>query len=219
MYNVTIISTEHIESGKCNSDELYKIIESIKPEVIFEEEVADERFHKYYNDENSFKSLEVQTVIKYLRNHNIEHVPIDIATDFNFKEWDFMFDWFKKYLVYKQILKEHCHLRDIYGFKYLNSESCLEIFKRMKLTERQLIEYGGMHKNELLRIYEKFEIQHSNREYGMIQNIYEHSSNHRYQQAVFLLGYAHRKSIMNKIMDYKNINEPKINWIFYDNTN
>jgi hypothetical protein len=37
MYNITVISTDHTESGKCNSDELYKIIKSINPEVIFEE--------------------------------------------------------------------------------------------------------------------------------------------------------------------------------------
>ncbi len=37
MYSITLISTAHSEYGKCNSDELYKIIESITPELIFEE--------------------------------------------------------------------------------------------------------------------------------------------------------------------------------------
>ena len=37
MYNITLICTVHSETGKCNSRELYKIIEEFKPEIIFEE--------------------------------------------------------------------------------------------------------------------------------------------------------------------------------------
>ena len=37
MYNITLICTAHKEVGKCNSVELYKIIEEFKPEIIFEE--------------------------------------------------------------------------------------------------------------------------------------------------------------------------------------
>lgn len=48
MHNVTLISTSHSENGKCNADELYKIMASIKPEVIFEE-LPKKRFEEYYN--------------------------------------------------------------------------------------------------------------------------------------------------------------------------
>ena len=41
MYNITFIGTCHGKYGKCNSDELYKIIESISPDVIFEELTQD----------------------------------------------------------------------------------------------------------------------------------------------------------------------------------
>ena len=72
MYNITLISTEHRESGKCNSDELRKIIESIDPEVIFEEETDDERYQKLYNGtHNSIEPLEVQCIKKYLQNHRL----------------------------------------------------------------------------------------------------------------------------------------------------
>jgi hypothetical protein len=37
MYNITLICTVHRENGKCNSEELYNIIEKINPEIIFEE--------------------------------------------------------------------------------------------------------------------------------------------------------------------------------------
>lgn len=41
MFNIVLISTEHREFGNCNSDELCKILESINPDVIFEEEPND----------------------------------------------------------------------------------------------------------------------------------------------------------------------------------
>jgi len=34
---ITLVATVHREGGKCNSDELYNIIEKISPEIIFEE--------------------------------------------------------------------------------------------------------------------------------------------------------------------------------------
>ena len=39
--------TRHDEVGKCNSNELYKIIESINPELIFEE-IPPSYFDEYY---------------------------------------------------------------------------------------------------------------------------------------------------------------------------
>lgn len=77
MNNVIIISTEHRESGKCNSDELLRILESINPEVIFKEEPDDEKYKSYYSDINSFKPLEIQTIIKYKQKHEIKYIPVD----------------------------------------------------------------------------------------------------------------------------------------------
>lgn len=216
MYNITLISTEHRESGKCNSDELYKIIETLNPDVIFEEETNDEKFQEYYNKENSFNSLEVQSIKKFIQNHNIKHIPVDIKTNFNYREWDYMFETFKKYNVYKQTIKEHCELRDKDGFSYLNSEKCMELFDKMKTTERQLIEFSGINRDELLRIYNSFHKEHDNREDAMLLNIYNYSKQNQYNQAVFLLGYAHRKSIIEKIRKYEPTENFKLNWTFYD---
>lgn len=216
MYNITLISTEHRESGKCSSNELHKIIEAINPDVIFEEETDDEKFQEYYNEENSFNSLEVQCIKKYIQNHDIKHIPVDIITNFNYKEWDFMFKTFRKYHVYKQIIKEHCELRDKDGFAYLNSEKCLELFDKIKMTEKQLIEFSEINKNELLRIYNSFHKEHDKRENAMLLNIYNYSKEYQYNQAVFLLGYAHRKSIIEKIKAYKPTENFKLNWTFYN---
>ncbi|KAF0198895.1 MAG: hypothetical protein FD166_886 [Bacteroidetes bacterium] len=218
MYNITLISTEHRESGKCNTSELHKIIESISPEVIFEEETNDERYQKYYNEENSYNSLEIQCIKKYLLNHDIKHVPVDAEPNqyLTFQEWDYMFDTFKKYSAYNQIVKEHCTLRDREGFSYLNSEACMEIHEKMKITERQLIEFSGINKSELLRIYKLFHKEHDFREGTMILNIYNYSKENQYNKAVFLIGYAHRKSITQKIIEYEKRENLELIWTFYN---
>jgi hypothetical protein len=48
MHNITFISTIHKEIGKCNAEELYKIIKKLNPEVIFLEAV-DETYSNYEN--------------------------------------------------------------------------------------------------------------------------------------------------------------------------
>jgi hypothetical protein len=219
MYNVTLISTEHEESGECNSDELYKIIESISPEVIFEEETNDDKFQKYYNDESSFKSLEVQCIIKYLQNHNIKHIPVDCESNkyLTFKEWDYLFETFKSYIAYQKIVKDHCTLRDKEGFGYLNSNNCSDLFEKMKATEKRLLEFSGINKKELLRIYELFQKEHDSRENEMLLNIYKYSKKNKYSQAVFLLGYAHRNSIIKKIIELETKENLKLKWTFYKN--
>ena len=220
MYNITLISTEHKESGKCNADELHKIIESINPELIFEEDANDDIYKKYYNEESSYKPLEVNCIKKYMQNHNIKHIPVDIEPNqyLSFKEWDYMFDSFQKYTEYKQIKTNHCRLRDDEGFTYLNSVKCSELFDKMKTSEKQIIAFSGLNKNELLRIYTLFHKEHDNRENAMLQNIYNYSKENQYNQAVFLLGYAHRNSIKQKIAEYKTKENLKLNWRFYNDT-
>jgi len=220
MPNVIIISTEHRESGNCNSDELCKIFESIKPEVIFEEETDDDKYRSYYDEANSFKSLEVQTIIKYKLKHDIRNVPVDAKPNqyLSFHEWDYLFNTFNKFVAYKQIIMDHCALRDKDGFAYLNSAKCSELFVKMKNMERQIIEFSAVNKNELFRIYELFHKEHDHREKEMLQNIHNFSKENQYKQAVFLLGFAHRNSIEQRIKDFQIKENPKLSWTFYNDT-
>ncbi len=218
MKNVTIISTEHIENGKCNSDELHKIIQSIGPDVIFEEETNDETYQKYYSEEYSFNSLEIRCIKKYLRNNNIMHIPVDIGLNQAFVEWDYMFGTFKKYAEYRNIDKRHCAVRAKDGFHYLNSERCMELLDEIKTIERQIIEFSGLNKHELFRVYDLFHKEHDNRESAMLMNIYKYSKENPYNQAVFLLGYAHRKSMKQKIKEYETKANLNLNWSFYTQT-
>jgi len=56
MYNITLICTSHRNAGKCNSKELYRIIETINPEIIFEE-LSYMDFNKTYSGEYNIDLL------------------------------------------------------------------------------------------------------------------------------------------------------------------
>src|SRR6188472_2435266 len=80
MHNITFISTIHKEIGKCNAEELYKIIEKLSPEVIFLEAV-DETYSEYENYLFStygvyHKKLEISALQKYNSKSTFEYVPV-----------------------------------------------------------------------------------------------------------------------------------------------
>ena len=78
MYNITLVCTHHSDFGKCNSDELYNIIELVRPDVIFEE-LNHDLFDKFYKEnEIPNEPPEVKAVKKYIKDNNISHIPVDI---------------------------------------------------------------------------------------------------------------------------------------------
>jgi hypothetical protein len=75
MYNVTVIFTRHDAYGVCNSLELERIVQSIAPEVIFEE-LSNTVYDQIYNKQNR-STLESDVVKMYSLAHIIEHIPAD----------------------------------------------------------------------------------------------------------------------------------------------
>ena len=102
MNNITFVSTHHAEFGKCNSDELYKIIELIRPDVIFEE-LNQDLFDKFYKgDEIPFETPEIKAVKRYIKEHFAIQIPVDInvSDTLSVDEINYMFSVFKKYRLY-----------------------------------------------------------------------------------------------------------------------
>ncbi len=77
--SVTLNATRHKESGQCTSNELYRIIERIAPEVIFED-VPPGKFDSVYKGLRH-DSLESHTIKRYLERQSIAHVPVDADLD------------------------------------------------------------------------------------------------------------------------------------------
>lgn len=245
MHNIILIGTSHSEQGKCNSDELYKILEDINPEVIFEE-IPNIFFDMFYNGKCHFDELhkiikyklpgnllerietlplsetplEVNCIKKYLQNHNIKNIPVDIVINSELStKMEMMFGEFYKHDdVYKKLVDKDKLLTEQHGFDYLNSKKYLDLDEKKKLREKQLIESNCYNRNELLRIYElSYQEIIDNRENAMLWNIYNYSKENEYNLAVFLLGARHRKSIMEKVLEHEKLSEIKLNWITYNN--
>lgn len=214
MHNITLISTNHSERGKCNSEELYLIIESINPDVVFEE-LPIKSFNDIYNGNVLNESLEVRCIKKYIQHHNTTKLfPVDIADPNRSSIEKLMFEKFERDPDYKRIQYEHNRLRAKNGFDYLNSGKCMELIEQMIHFGKGIAE-SSRHRDMFLTSYKLFYEDVDNRENAMLHNIYNYSKENHYNQAVFLLGCGHRKSMIRKIIEYEKKSEFKLNWTIY----
>jgi hypothetical protein len=217
MYDITLVCTHHSELGNCNSNELYKIIESINPDVIFEELPEDLFIRFYPENQLPYEPLEVKSVRKYLRTHNIDHVPVDIevSQSVSTEEIRYMFGLFKKYNTYKNLEDEQGRSIIENGYAFLNSKRCEELVAQKMVTEQSLLQFMP-DKNRLSRIRISFYEEQDVREYEIIKNIYNYSKQKPYSQGLLLIGSGHRKTISEKIETYNTLENLKLNWILYN---
>lgn len=211
--NITLISTVHKEIGKCNSDELYKIIESINPDVIFLE-AFEENYSKY--DQMLFSQygvyterLELKAIQAYSQNHTFEYVPVlDIGLSDDFETKIKIVSENKEC----QRLLDNCNLLEMDGgFQFLNSEKSIELQEEMRELENRIID------NETMR--QKVKASIDAYENSMLRNIYLFCKKKSFNTAIFMCGAAHRKTITQKIVEYETKENLNLNWKFYNDTN
>jgi hypothetical protein len=211
MYNITLICTRHTEIGKCNSWELYKIIEEFKPEIIFEE-LSLSAYNECYGIQNRF-TVETSAIKMYLQNHNIEHIPIvgsELTKDFVRK-----LEIMTMNVNYRKLLDSLWSLQAKYGFQFLNSEECVQLMEKIKTCENLILKETD---DEILsRIYQWGNENIDIYENEIIKNVYHFSNENKYNNALMFIGAAHRKSIIQKVKQYEKKNESKLNWTFYNN--
>src|SRR5436190_446949 len=228
MSTITLIATGHKENGLCNSHELFKIIEQISPDVIFEE-IPPGKFEAVYAGTRQ-ASLEVEAIKAYLQKYpDTYHYPVDLdieqATEKQIKtEVDGI------YFICKDYSPEYNYLDGLipywsekYGFSFLNNDRCSEIISRKKVLEKQILDalrkdnnQRAMDHETLNLAYKQWIDQIEDRENEMLRNIYSYMESKKYAKALFLVGAAHRKSIMQKIQKYESKEKFKINWTFFN---
>lgn len=216
MHNIHLVCTFHSELGKSNADELYKIIEQINPDVIFEElkpYLYNMVYDKGIYDESA--PLELKCIRNYKQQHNIKNFPVDIEVNSTLSnDVDRMLALFGNYDIYNQIEIEQKKKIELGGFDYLNSEEFSDLVKRKRSIEAEIVE--KINKRQLNRIYKSFYDDMDFREIIMLNNIYAYSEEINYNQAVFLIGAGHRSTIMRKVAEYQLKKEIKLNWNFYN---
>ncbi len=211
MYNITLICTVHSEIGKCNSRELYKIIEEFKPEIIFEE-LSLSAYNECYGIQNRY-TVETSAIKMYFLNHKIEHIQV-VGSELP-KDIDCKFEILTKYEYYRNLIDTLTSLEEKYGFQFLNSEQCDELFEKITTLEKLILKDND--DKILSRIYQWSNETIDTYENEIIKNIYHYSSENKYNTALMFIGAAHRKSIVQKIQEYDRTEKFKLNWTFYRN--
>ena len=212
MYDINVIFSRHEEIGNCDTEGLYKIIEEIKPYVIFEE-LDCVHFNEAYK-EQKFLTPETKAIIMYLQNNTIKHIPVDTyeTPEINGEK----IAYYENFILendseYKELIYKRNMFAARDGFSFLSSKQFLEFTEKTKTQEE--IFYQNTDNEEYKKIYKEYKEWYKNREYEMIKNIYDYSKENRYSKAIFLIGADHINSIIEKIQGYKE-GDIKINWRF-----
>jgi hypothetical protein len=209
MHNITIICTVHSEIGKCNSRELDNIIEECKPEIIFEE-LSLAAYNQCYGIQNRI-TLETSAIKIYLQNHTVEHIPV-VGSELN-KDLNSKLEVMIKYEEYRDLMDILISLEEKYGFQFLNSDQCDELHEKIITFEKLILKDNG--DIVLSRLIQLGNETIDNYENEIINNIYQYSSENKYNRALMFIGAAHRKSIRQKIQEYERADKLKLNWTLY----
>lgn len=213
MYNITILFSFHIELGKCNSAELYSIIEKIQPDIIFEE-LPFYDFCNIYAEGYSPESLEAIAIKNYIKKYPIKHFPVDT---FEINDSDIFTGYemiVNKSMEYTKLFEQQLSMISLAGYSFINSNKFVELLDKMQIIEKNvLLEINDPY---LLSQYKSFGELNDKRDIAMLQNIYNYSKQHQYSKAMFICGAEHRKSIIKKILEYDRNEKLKLNWTFYN---
>lgn len=219
---ITLIATRHESLGKCNSEELIRILTQLNPEVIFEE-IPPTLFGEYYVKKER-KNLETEAISRFIDGRSIVQVPVDsdnVPSDDFFKEYERLIKRLegltdRNGFDFRTMTDRNRSLTSLYGFDYLNSSYADQINEVIaRAIENGLVKIDD---KELVNTHEMWKEVNMQREHHMLEQIYDYSKENPYENAAFTIGASHRTSIIDKITkDFIN-KEFEINWTFYNSS-
>ncbi len=202
-------------------------MENIGPAVIFEE-IPPGKFEAVYKGTRQ-ASLEVKAIKAYLQKYpDVHHYPVDLDIE-EAMEKEIKSEVKGIPFICNDYLPEYNYLdcqmshgQEFIGLPFLNSDRCSDIISRTKVLEKEILNKLRNDKNQrhmdherLNHAYKQWIDQIDDRENEMLKNIYKYMASEHYDNALFLVGAAHRKPIMQKIKQYELKAEFTLNWTFY----
>ncbi|MCA9381361.1 hypothetical protein KC678_03790 [Candidatus Dojkabacteria bacterium] len=212
MSTIIVLGTAHSEGGACTSEELYKIIQEINPEVVFCEFSVEKL--PLYMKRTDVTTPEMEVVKRIIREKSIEIVPVDVNEDPFDKRLEEMFSLFKRKMkVYTNA--SNMILNETYsnGFTFLNSVKCDKIFRDKNSMEKFFVD--KVKYKELSDFYSDWLKWNDLRENQWINLIYDYFENYKSKKAILLVGANHRYRLMDKIKNIYSKNEHGIDWNFF----
>ncbi len=221
MYNIKVIFTLHQEAGEYNAHALCKVIQSIEPEVIFEELQIDAHTMAYQCSTPPVL-VEINSIKLYLEHKAVNQVPVDtfkLSDAYYRKEDEFYDEVFKVQGTYesrklKRLIETHFELTSMNGLPFLNSDESELLLKQSQQLHYDI--FNQINDNRLKHFELERKDATNKREHEIINNIYRYSESNQYEQAIMLIGSGHRITILNVIEQFKGRETLKLNWTLYE---
>ena len=212
MSTIIVLGTAHSEGGACTSEELYKVIQKINPEVVFCE--ASPKKLPLYIARTDVITPEMEVIKKLVKEKSIKIVPIDVDEDPFDKRLEEMFSLFKRKMkVYSNANDMRLNETYLKGFTFLNSVDSDKIFRDQNDMENYFI--NEVKNQELSDFYNEWLKWNDLRENNWINLIDKYFKINKPKKTVFLVGAGHRYRLMDKIKSVHDRNKPILDWDFF----
>jgi hypothetical protein len=203
----------HEERGLANVSELCAILGRIRPEVIFLE-IPPDAFDQFINTCTK-SNLESTAVRLYREGKSVDLVPVDLPApdDRFFSDYKYLQETIANNSHdSRRLLTWHKNYVCDYGFAYLNSEYCSNMWSEIYSDELSTIQKLG--DQNLMRISDLWRETNDLREDGMMRNILLSCRTMSFERGAFLIGAAHRQSIIEKSQQYAGVFQDSVHWDF-----
>ena len=207
---ISLVGTVHEESGLVTVGALEEILERARPEVIFAE-IPSTHGDRY--KDGSHATLESVAVARYLATRHVDVVPVDLGKPEQtfFEDTKDMIRSIERTSAdFRRLMDAHSAATRSGGFPYLNSERCMQAWTDIYREELATIEWID---NPRLRgIYDRWSHTIELRDIEMLKNISTYSGRASVQRAAFLVGAAHRGSLIEKAAAVARTSSTRIDW-------
>lgn len=199
MKEIWLIFTRHEEIGLVSAPALLGFLDWYQPDTIFLE-LPPSLFNAFYSLCNPRSNLESRAVIPYRAQHpTVNLVPVDIglSEDFERDSNEFIKQLAAESHALRQLLDEMtCNERE-QGFPYLNSEESSQRWAKFYVMVETIAATSV--DPVLAERLESWISTHECRDQAMLHNIRQYCREHTFDRAVFLVGAAHSRSVIEKV--------------------
>jgi hypothetical protein len=198
-----LVNTVHGEKGANTVASLVALLERLAPDVVFAEIPAS--YSDRYAD-GSHGNVESRAVAEYRRHHQLSVVPVDSdpPDEQFFSEAKDMFDLLeRRSRDYRNVVDLHLRRVETDGLRYLNSDETVQAWDA--IHDETLASIDWLRESRLRDVYDRWLAVIESRDSVMLTNIAAYASRHPSSHGVFLVGAAHRKSIVKKVQDNEGI--------------
>jgi hypothetical protein len=207
---VTLVNTVHMERGAVTVAALVKLLERLSPDVVFAE-IPRANADRYAN--GSHGNLESRAVADFGQRHQVSVVPVDRdePSEEFFRVTREMLELVeRRSRDYRNLVDAQSERTARGGLKYLNSDESAEALFAIRNEVRDTIDW--MRTPELHSVNEMWLREIELRDQEMLANITQFASGSEVASGVFLVGAAHRKSIVEKALSDFDPGRSPVEW-------